>query len=200
MDGAPRSLPERDDSGFVALSALRAAARGLTAAEFVAAFPHPALLGLARDPASRRGQGPPANVDRREISYQRTNISSASDTPRPSSAEAFFGYAERVALLLKRPGNPFPQIISVGRAMSNDVVFLLDTVSKLQGYFTREAASWRFTDQHSSNGTLLNHVRLEAGKSQPIADGDRIRFGLEVEVVFLTPETLHQKLGTKDEV
>lgn len=193
MEGAARSL-ERDDTGFVALTALRAAARGLTSPEFAAVYPHPALLPLAREPGARTGSSDEA---RRELSYRRTMISS-SDTPRPETSEVVLGYADRVAILAKRPGNPFPKMISVGRAMSNDVVFLLETVSKLQGYFTREdggaAPIWRFTDQHSSNGTLVNATALEPGRPHALADGDRIRLGLEVEVVFLTAAALHERL------
>lgn len=34
------------------------------------------------------------------------------------------------------------------------------------------------TDEGSTNGTFVNGLRLQAGREQPLKDGDRLRFGL----------------------
>ncbi|MBL4846454.1 MAG: FHA domain-containing protein [Planctomycetes bacterium] len=99
-------------------------------------------------------------------------------------------YRGKLAPLAKRAGNPFPNVISIGRATSCDVVLSLATVSKLQGYFRRGEQGWAFLDQRSLNGTLLNGVVLEANQLHPLKDGDELSIAEEVVLTFVLPASL----------
>lgn len=103
-------------------------------------------------------------------------------------------YLYEVGFLVKRPGNPFPQFVSVGRASNNDLVFAVDSVSKFHGYFTHDGEEWALTDYRSTNGTLLNGRKLDPAVATPIRSGDRIRFGTHLLAEFLDPAALHAKL------
>ena len=109
-----------------------------------------------------------------------------------SSGMGALRYLEQVAFLTKRPGNPFPSFISVGRASNNDIVMAVDTISKLHGYFTIEDGVWQLTDYDSTNGTRLNGELIEPNKATPLADMDRLQFGKEITAVFMTPESLYR--------
>jgi pSer/pThr/pTyr-binding forkhead associated (FHA) protein len=111
------------------------------------------------------------------------------------SNAAAFRYLRQVGFLVKRPGTPFPQFVSVGRAANNDIVFGVDSVSKFHAYFTSEGGSWAITDYRSTNGTHLNGRRIQPNKPTPIKDGDRVRFGEHVSVQFLESASLYAKLN-----
>ena len=104
-------------------------------------------------------------------------------------------YLGKLAPLVKRAGNPFSNVISIGRASSCDVVLSLATVSKLQGYFRREGEDWTFLDQRSLNGTLLNGVALEANRLHPLQDGDELSIADELVLTFVLPESLPGRLA-----
>ena len=103
-------------------------------------------------------------------------------------------YLDHVAFLAKRPGNPFPQMISIGRARNSDIVLALGTVSKVQCYFMMTGDEWAIVDQRSRNGTYLNAQPLTPGTKTPLKDGDTIRLGAEVTVKFLLPDSLLAQL------
>jgi hypothetical protein len=105
-----------------------------------------------------------------------------------------FRYLHETGFLVKRPGNPFPQFISVGRAGNNDIVLSVESVSKFHCYFTIEGDAWFLTDFRSTNGTELNGKRLEPTVATRVKDGDRIRFGEHVVALFLEPGSLYAKL------
>jgi pSer/pThr/pTyr-binding forkhead associated (FHA) protein len=193
-DGPPTVVPGRDTEGFVDVATLHDTAQKLTAKAFATVYTAPALLtvGLNREVAPVAHEMTPRS-GARLASIKRT-ILSGSSAVAPEAATKGRSYSNRVAFLVKRPGNLFPQMITVGRAMNNDVLFLLDTVSKFHGYFTTREGPWEFTDQRSSNGTTVNGAKLPEGKSRVLADGDRLSFGGTIEVAFLLPESLHAKL------
>ncbi|MEY4578330.1 MAG: hypothetical protein RL701_3033 [Pseudomonadota bacterium] len=69
-----------------------------------------------------------------------------------------------VVPLRKASGNPFPDRISVGRAVNCDVVIRDPSISKLHGHFRDvglDAAV--FTDAKSSNGTRIDGVVVPPG-------------------------------------
>ncbi len=107
---------------------------------------------------------------------------------------AIFRYLNRVSFLDKRPGNPYPHLISIGRSTKNDLVVAVETVSKVHGYFVRDEASWSFTDHSSTNGSRLNDRALHAGKKYLLRDHDVLRLGLQVCLEFLSPASLWDKL------
>src|SRR5581483_8655208 len=116
-----------DADGFVALASLRARAKSAaTPGDFVKSCPGPALLVLG---AADDGGGVAANG---AASGSKVLIVTVEGGKGDAAARRYHG---RAAFVAKRPGNPFPNMISLGRSTSNDLVLALDTISKLHGYF-----------------------------------------------------------------
>lgn len=130
-----------------------------------------------------------------------SDISSRATLDKSSSGVDVTGgdpsrYRGKLAPLRKRPGNPFPNVISIGRALSCDVVLALATVSKLQGYFrVQPGGDWSFLDQRSLNGTLLNGERLEPNRLYPLSDGDELSIAEELVLTFVLPQSLSGRLS-----
>lgn len=96
----------------------------------------------------------------------------------------------RLEWLTKSARNPFGAMITLGRAPNNDIVVATATVSKVHAVFAYEPGGWVISDSRSSNGTLLNGVRLATGVKRPVCDGDEISFGSETHARFVLPSSL----------
>jgi hypothetical protein len=179
---ATRSIPGLDDGGFIAYPALKATARRLALDAFLKVFPVPALHLFAVAPPTA-GDIPELG-DPRERSFRSTGTSDAGDAPR---------YHDKVGFLTKRPGNPFPDLVSLGRAMNNDIAVDLGTVSKAHGYFRRDGANWFYEDHESTNGTTLDGTPMKAGERRVLRDGARLGLGPFIVATFLDPTTLHAR-------
>jgi hypothetical protein len=84
----------------------------------------------------------------------------------------------RMLEVKKRPGNPFPDRIGVGRAQNCDIVLRLPYVSKLHAHFLDGVgAGLRISDLRSANGTSLNGRTLDPGEAADATSGDWIGFG-----------------------
>jgi len=172
-----------DQEGFVSLFDLRAAWRLQTLDQVVGHLGGcPALV--VQNVAGDSGGG--ASVEE-DIAYRRTV------SPLDETGGVTLGlerYRDRVTFLTKRPGNPFPAMIMVGRAGNCDIRISLSTVSKVQGYFLKQASDdWLLVDQRSTNGTFVNRERLGAGERRAVQDGDLIRFGKEFTVKLFMPRS-----------
>ena len=78
----------------------------------------------------------------------------------------------------KRPGNPFPERISVGRANNCDVVLRFPFVSKLHAHFLAgDGAGLRLSDHRSANGTAVGGRALGSGETVDIHSGDWVGIG-----------------------
>jgi hypothetical protein len=168
---------------------LRARLSKVSLDEFCKAHARPALhLALQVKPSGKTARivGPDGKSTE-ERSYERTAVI-------PPNAVSVQRYNDRIAFLSKRAGNPFPHMISVGRALNNDLVVVLSTVSKLHGYFLCEGTTWTYIDHGSRNGTRINDTPLAKNERKTLAAGDRIQLGLELQAVFLTPEKLYDFL------
>jgi hypothetical protein len=185
------SVPAPDSEGFYEAVALRAFALDTTSKQFCHTFMAPALVVTSAQAGAAVSDGS-SGVER---SYRRTMTSRREEDETGRVPVPFLGgvarYKGKVAFLAKRAGNPFPNMFSIGRAMNNDVVVLLETVSKLHGYFRNEGDNWCFIDHRSTNGTHLNGKAIEAAQKQAIKDGDMLRLGLELELAVLFPTTLY---------
>jgi hypothetical protein len=62
----------------------------------------------------------------------------------------------RVGWLQKSANNVFGNIISVGRASSNDLQIPLETISKIHAVFTQIGSRWRVADRGATNGLWVN--------------------------------------------
>ena len=93
----------------------------------------------------------------------------------------------------KRPGNPNPDQLSVGRARSSDIVLRYSFISKLHAHllFTDRGLSVR--DLNSANGTKVNGVALEALQPVHVEPGDRITFG-QLHVRLAEAKVFHAQL------
>src|SRR5579883_107672 len=150
---------------------------------FAELFPHPALVFGATfvDPETGRVETPSScfstshSLEKKVRLESRTQVvmplvkdlEEGPTPPSPSSlstAPKAEGLAE-VVFLEKTDRNPFAHMITVGRAMNNDVVLADSTVSKVHAYFTRTPGGWMLTDQHSTNGTYVEGKQLPDGGS-----------------------------------
>lgn len=176
-------IPGADEEGFQHITELRKACRGRSLRAFSETYPAPALLVVGLGATELQGVDEGAPTDSRPqlltIAHKGLRV---------------LRYVDRLAFLVKRPGNPFPHFVSLGRAGNNDIVLTVDSVSKVHGYFTCGADGWSFTDHGSTNGTSLNGRRLEGAARQPLSDTDQLQLGPGITLEFLLPETLHARL------
>jgi hypothetical protein len=177
------TLPGTNQEGFAALSVVQGDARARSLEAFQDKYPAPALqiadITVGQEPST----GGDATV--RGGAHLLTEL-------QPSLSA--FRYMEKVGFLVKRPGNPFPQFVCVGRAANNDLVIAIESISKFHGYFTVNEGRWSVTDFRSTNGTELNGEKLMPNMPAALKDGDQIRFGKDVRVLFLGTEALYNKL------
>jgi hypothetical protein len=99
-----------------------------------------------------------------------------------------------IAALVKRPGNPFPDHLSVGRAPNCDIVMRFNYVSKLHARFHLKGGMVCSLEDHgSSNGTGINGQALKRGEPTALRSGDKLSFGSLV-VTLMKPEELYALL------
>jgi hypothetical protein len=112
-----------------------------------------------------------------------------SETPRPEADDR-----SQVIFLTKTVRNPFKNMITLGRAANNDVQIDHPTVSKAHVAFLREDDRWSVLDHGSTNGTVVNRVRLPKNSATPLADGASIQLGDEIVLRFYTPAGMFRLL------
>lgn len=141
--------------------------------EFLARHPHAFFL---RRPGVRKASPAPSPT---AIPYE-TGVALTAEL-----VDEVLGAGYSVAEVKKKPSNPFPERISIGRAPNCDVVLRVPFVSKLHAQVVvRDDGGLELTDQGSANGTEVNGRELSAGESVPLGIGDRMTFGvLTVELV-----------------
>jgi hypothetical protein len=79
--------------------------------------------------------------------------------------------------IVKAPGNPYPDRVSVGRARNCDVCLRDPSVSKLHAHFRVAPGVLELVDIDSQNGTRVNGRTLPAHQPQAVGPGDIILFG-----------------------
>jgi hypothetical protein len=170
--------------GFIDLRTLREEVRTASVAEVARFCALPAIVIGA--PVA--GQASESRIDTpsRELPVGK------SVSPRQRGAT---GRQGRLAILAKRQKNPFADMVSLGRALNNDIVLALPSVSKMHGYFRKSGDGWTFTDPSSKNGSFVNGERLAHGVARPLADGDVLQFGNDVLATFVSPERLRSRLA-----
>ena len=100
----------------------------------------------------------------------------------------------QVLPIRKRPGNPFPARISVGRATNCDIVLRVPSVSKVHAHILREGdATFFIQDNRPSNPTFHNKVELIPGATRPLEVGDTVGFG-HLEFEFVDAAKLYEVL------
>jgi len=101
--------------------------------------------------------------------------------------------AVRVARIQKRgSANSFADMVTIGRARNNDLVFKSPSVSKFHAYVRKGFdGNYSLTDAGSSFGTILNGAKLDARVATPLSARDEVLLGEAVRLVFVTPDLLH---------
>lgn len=173
---------EADEHGFLDFETLARQARSMDEAEFIAAYPRPALRVVYRGDGLADAEAP----DQSGVQLLTVNVKSV----------GILRYLSRVAFVAKRPGVPFAHLISIGRSNNNDITLAVESVSKVHGYLVVEDGRFRFTDHGSTNGSRLNGHSLETNKKYTMEDGDVLHLGLEAALEYLTPSSLYRKLRT----
>jgi hypothetical protein len=157
----------------------------MSRAQFEAAHPNPCLL---RRRETRRGD---ARADTERVAFDTgvvmPNAHTTSSPPGLQGAQIF--------PIVKAPRNPFPERISVGRALNCDIVLREASVSKLHAHFQKVMADEALvTDVKSANGTRVNGKRIGAGMAIRVVSGDLLQLG-GVVVQFVSSKALYDVLG-----
>lgn len=153
---------------------------GLSLEAFAERYPQPALLLWISEEA----------LDQSEVLR-------AGDTVAEEGVRALLGGdrpRDRICFLEKSERNPFANIISLGRADTNDICVPSQQVSKVHAVFMQLGGSWKVGDRGARNGLLVDHRVVPPGGSVPLEDGAVIGFGAEVEATFHTPAGLFRAL------
>lgn len=94
----------------------------------------------------------------------------------------------------RRDSNAFAMMITLGRAPNNDLVIPDQRVSKFHAYFRKLGQQWTINDANSMNGTWVGGNPIAADRSAPLESGASIRLAETLEMVFLLPEALFERV------
>ena len=144
------------------------------AARYLAAYPDPVLiLEPFRAPGTALDQ-----IDASTFGQTTTDVIITPELfSNPAVSAAMVHPEAMVAWVSKTGRNPFPGMVTVGRAGNNDVILPHGSISKIHAIFHRHGVSWLIEDRGSTNGTYLDGVRLPAQERRVLNDGSRLRFG-----------------------
>ncbi len=146
-------------------------ARGSTREAFTARYPAPFLLVEATAATA------PASASTATNRLQAI----------PRGATSLDDARAIVHLVMRRPGSS-SNMITLGRAATNDLVLVGDSISNLHAYLTRDQGTWVLRDARSCNGTWLGAARLDG--PAPLGEDALLRFG-DVRARFLAPARFH---------
>lgn len=144
---------------------------------FAAQYAHGFLVRRPTGPASPQRA---AEIDERSESVGfDTTLYKTGRVAGPTVVEEHLDPSLLIAVAIeKRPGNPFPERIGVGRARNCDVALRYASISKLHAHFHLvDERVVRLTDNDSVNGTFVNGVRVGSSGAD-LAPGASIRFGV----------------------
>lgn len=114
----------------------------------------------------------------------------------PGSSRAVREGARIIPVRKRRDSNAFAMMITLGRAPNNDLVIPDQRVSKFHAYFRRLGQQWTINDANSMNGTWVDGQPIASDRSAPLRSGSSIRIAETLELVFLEPQALYERLKT----
>ena len=175
--------PDANTDGFVAVTRMQKQAAEMGLEAFVEAFPKPALR----------------SIDPSDTSTGIRKLLPAKDEGVQLLTQMVDGveglrYLGKLAFVAKRPGNPYPHLISIGRSKTNDITVAVNSVSKVHGYFVFDEEGWKFTDHGSTNGSRIDKKKIEASQKAPLQDGAVLQLGSDTAFQFHMPESLYARL------
>ena len=129
---------------------------------FVEKYDHPFLL---KPPGKELPSEPPNS-----FSF-RTEVARISIDP--------YGNHWRVSPIKKRPENPFPDRLTIGRAPNCDVVVRVPFVSKVNAHLNRlEDGKWQVSSaRNSTTAVFVNGRQVGPADAKLLAIGDIVSFG-----------------------
>lgn len=143
------------------LEALRKAVRSLPRSDF--ARSHPGFY-LVKRPRNTKSEQP------QKATFSYATVAGKTDID-PFAAEW------QIFAVAKRPGNPFPERVTIGRAPNCDISLRVPFISKAHAHIVLAAdGSFSLRDNQGANGTFHNNRRLEAGEQPVIKVGDTVQF------------------------
>lgn len=101
--------------------------------------------------------------------------------------------AGRLVRIRKRGGNPFAMMITIGRALNNDIHIPGKDVSKFHAFLAQSGDSWTLTDAGSTNGSFMAGEQLPLRTACPIEIGAPAILG-STQVTVLQGKQLYQHL------
>ena len=104
----------------------------------------------------------------------------------------------RVIETKKRKAISPSNIVTIGRASTNDIVLYNKMVSKSHACLCLPSnnESLCLVDLASTNGTFLNGERLKLNEDYELAEGDEISFGPQTKVIYLSAKGFYDLLGS----
>lgn len=100
-----------------------------------------------------------------------------------------------VSVRKRQQGNAFSSMITLGRAVNNDLVLPHPGISKFHAYFRQGPnGEWLLRDANSLNGTRVDGVRLPGDRDQVLRPGSVLRLADAVTCEFLPPGELFARL------
>ena len=162
-------------------------AAGLTSGQFLEKFKCPVLLWPQ---TGEWMEDTPFQFETYEGEYSDEEVSDIS-----SGTESQVGRT-LVVEIRKQTDTAQVNVVCVGRAANNDIVLANHTVSKLHTYFVvlEDETSYEIVDANSTNGTMVNNKRLVAYQNHPLFNGDQIKFGPSIQMMYLTPQGFYDLL------
>lgn len=167
----------------VPLADFAARTAGLSEEEFLAAYRAPFLLVERETGATDSGE------------FQTLHADGPSEglATRPGPVVSLEEGDKFVWTLEKSGRNSFPGMITVGRAVNNDIVLSNPSVSKFHAIFSADKEGGGFTlrDVGSTNGTRMGDDALEENRKTPLSSGTRVVFGDALAATYFPPADFH---------
>lgn len=176
-----------------ALSVVKAEAESLGKKAFLAKNAHPFLV-LATPAADETPAFASTAVVPLEILDGETDEVALTQASPPTSS--LLDDPGAIAFeVVKSDRNPFADMITIGRAKTNDIVIDAMVISKVHAVIQAEGAGWVVGDHKSTNGTCLDGRRLAPTERAALVDGSRITLAPGVSLGFWTAEGLFSLLA-----
>jgi len=151
---------------------------GLDSAAFYLRYPHPVLF--VEEPGS--------------ASETTEFMTLAGHQQASNVAAAAAKQGGRLIRIRKRGGNPFAMMITIGRALNNDIHIPGKDISKFHAFLSRSGSDWQITDAGSTNGTFIAGEQLPLRSARPVELGVPIVLG-STQVTLLEGDHLYQHLA-----
>jgi len=101
-----------------------------------------------------------------------------------------------VVPVVKSDRNTMANVVTLGRANSNDIVLPHGVISKLHAVFKKDPTTGQFsvTDAQSKYGTAVDGYPLPPAEAYPLTSKSTIVFAKFVQAVVFSPRDFHQHM------